>query len=217
MRRGNLKHLVLTVFMSGFTINAYATGSGLYLGLMGGPATNTGNNQPIQVQNSARTVMGTPKSKQFGSRAFVGYQINQYGAIEAGLWYFTGIKYNTHNVPTCAGPQLRIRDFDLLGKGMFPFGNFNVYGKAGAALVYQTKSGSLNPTGNTTCGKTVYVTKFRPTVSLGASYDLSPNWQVDVSANQIMVGSPANNVITYALGFSYHFVTRYCGQFLCDD
>jgi len=32
-----------------------------------------------------------------------------------------------------------------------------------------------------------------------------------------MAGGQVGNLTMYALGISYHFVDKYCGQFLCDD
>lgn len=213
-----LKHLAFCAVMSGVILNAYAIGPGLYLGLKLGPATNTGSEVQVQVQGPPPgTTLGTPRSQQFGSSLFAGYMINPYVGFEGGLDYFNGIQYDTKGVDTCSSSQARIRDFTATVKGVVPVYAVSAYGKAGAALVYQSTSGDLTPNLNDECGKTTYITKFRPTFSIGASYDFNQNWQTDISWNRIMVNSPINNVDFYALGLSYHFVDKYCGQFLCDD
>lgn len=228
MRR-RIKNIAFMTIMSGAIMNTYAVGPGFYFGLMGGPATNDGSTVQAQVPSPPGSTMtlttpATPKSNQFGSRLFIGYQLNKYAGFEGGLNYFTGIKYDTKNVPTCSSAQARVRNLDGSVKGIMPFGNwFDVYGRAGVAVVYQATSGALNPggynpiTGEVECGKSTYLTKFRPTIALGASYALTQSWVIDAAWNRIMVGGIVKNVDFFGLGFSYHFVDRYCGQFLCDD
>lgn len=217
MNKRIFKPLALAAIVSGFIINAYATEPGFYMGLMGGPATNSGGEQQAQVQDSAATTPATPKSNQFGSRAFMGYKINRFAGFEGGITYFSGISYDTKDVETCSGATVRVRDFDLLARGYLPLGtSFNVFGKAGAAVVYQTTSGALNPSGTTECGKTTYETNYRPTASIGVSYDLSQNWEAEISWNRLEAGNAAGSIDFYAFGFSYHIVSTYCGQFLCD-
>lgn len=223
MRKRILKHLSLAIITSGFVINAYAVDPGFYLGLMVGPASSTGGTQQAQIEDSADTTPVDPSSNPFGSRLFMGYKINQFAGVEGGLTYFSKITYDTKdpNVETCNSPEISVRDFDLVAKGMIPLRSFEIYGKAGLAIVYTTTSGSLNPgTGDpnipTECGKSENAITYRPTVSAGVSYDLSQNWVADVSWNRIMVGDKVSNMDFFALGFSYHFVDIYCGQFLCD-
>lgn len=215
MRRRIVKQLTLAVIAGGFVANADAVAPGFYLGLMGGPATNSGGTQQAQVQGSATTTPVTPKSKQFGSRLFMGYKINQYADIEGGLDYFSSVSYDTKSVETCSGATVRVRGLDVMGKGEVPVGAFSLYGKAGAALIYQSASGALTPDLSSECGRTTYSNKFVPTVAIGAGYDLSQNWVADISLTRLMVGNQLSNVDLFALGISYHFVDVYCGQFLC--
>jgi len=205
----------LLVMTSAVAMHAYAVAPGFYMGLMTGPATNTGGTQQVEVRPGV-TTPATPRSNQWGSRVYLGYKVNNYAGIEGGLNYFSKISYDTKGVATCSGVDARVRDFDVVGKGNLQFSDFEIFGKAGVAITYLTTSGALNPGSNPNgCGQTQHTTKFRPTVSVGASYDLSQNWVADVSWNRTMVGSPVNNIDFYALGISYHFVNVYCGQFLC--
>jgi opacity protein-like surface antigen len=215
MYRRILKQIV--VFTAGcFAINTYAVAPGFYMGLMLGPATNNSGNQQAQTTFNT-TTLATPKSNQFGTRAYMGYQLNHYAAFEGGIDYFTGVKYDTKNVPTCSSVQARVRGFDIVGKGSLPVYSFDIYGKAGVAFIYQTYSGALNPDTNNACGDSTHQTKFSPTVSIGGSYAFNQNWVTDISWNRIQVGGVIKSVDFFGLGISYHFVDKYCGQFLCED
>jgi hypothetical protein len=66
-------------------------------------------------------------------------------------------------------------------------------------------------------GSNTYASKIVPTFTIGAGYDFTQNWVMDFSAMTLLVGGNIKSVTMYALGLSYHFVDRYCGQFLCDD
>lgn len=208
------------VFLSLWASTIYAVQPAFYMGLMVGESRNGASTADAQIDNSTLTTPAYPKQNQFGGRIYMGYDINQYAGVEGGLTYFSSINYNTRGVDTCSDTKVSVRDFDLVAKGMIPINAFSIFGKAGVAATYQTVSGALNPNSSTNpddlCGESSNDVKFRPTVSLGASYDLSQNWVADISWNRIMVGGMVNNVNLYAIGISYHFVDRYCGQFLCD-
>lgn len=198
---------------------AYAVNSGMYLGLITGPASNTGGTQNVQLQGSTATVPATPKSKQWGASVLVGYQINHYAGVEGGFHYFSTINYTTNpsNAPLCSGATARIRDLYIAGKGILPLGDFSLFAKGGAAVVYQTLSGSLSENGkNGQCGTTAYSNKVKPVFAVGAGYDLSQSWVADVSWTRVMVGGVPGNADMLGVGISYHFTDRYCGQFLCD-
>lgn len=217
MRKWTLKHVALFLGASSLVFNAYAVDPGFYLGLMAGPATNSGGTQQAQVENSAETTPATPSSNQFGSRAFMGYKINRFAGFEGGFTYYSGINYDTKDVPTCGGATVRVRDIDLLAKGYLPFGqSFAVTGKAGAAVVYQTTSGALNPSGTTECGKTTYENNYRPTYGVGVEYTLNQRWVAEIDWNRLEAGNAAGSVDFFGFGVSYHIVDTYCGQFLCD-
>lgn len=159
-------------------------------------------------------VKASPRSQQFGGRVFLGNQINSIVSFESGVTIFSNIHYKGKtsliNNPEATA---RVRAWDFLIKGAVPFRDIaDVYAKAGLAVTYLTTSGGLNPSGQST-----YETKYRPTFSVGATYDFNQNWVGDLSYTYIQVGDIVKNVNFYAIGFSYHFVNKYCGQFLCDD
>lgn len=215
MPRNIFRHLILTSLILFSSTNVCAVAPGFYMGIMGGPSTNTGSTVDAQVQGLPITTPATPRSQQFGTRLFMGNMINSYVGVEGGLSLYSKIKYDTKGVPTCGGTTSRVRDFDVVVKGAYPIYMFDIFGKAGVALAYQTNSGALNPNFGKSCGDSTNETKFRPTVSIGASYDFNQNWVADLSWNRTMVGGIVKNIDLFAIGIAYHFVDVYCGQFLC--
>ncbi len=194
----------------------YATGSGLYLGVMAGPATNQSQDQYVQLANSNSFTLASPNSNQIGGRMYVGYKFNSYGGIESGLTYFSTINYDTINgAATCTSPRVNISDVDLVGVGTLPIGSFGVFVKAGVAGMYESTSGAITGSNVNDCGNTSNIIRVRGTASVGASYDISQTWVADVSWTRLMTKGIIQNMDLYALGISYHFVDQYCGQFLC--
>ena len=190
--------------------------------------------------------LATPKSTQFGSRLFFGYKFNQYAGFEGGFTYFSGISYSVNqNIATAtpgssipltaaAGTTARVRAVDFVGKLDYSYNNtIGFFGKGGVVAVYTTTPGALQPTAGhwvaagtksnpggvklVTSGSNKYSTKLSPTFTIGASYDIDPSWQMDISWTRMFTGGPLSYMNLYALGLSYHFVDRYCGQFLCAD
>ncbi|MBX3708241.1 MAG: outer membrane beta-barrel protein [Gammaproteobacteria bacterium] len=228
MRKRIGKYFLISMVTSWVAANTYAVGSGFYMGVMMGPATNSGGDQQAQVDNPTALELtpATPRSNQFGARVFMGNQFSQYAAIEGGLTFISKIKYDTKGVETCTGVSERVRSFDIVGKGIMPLGPyFDIFGKVGAAATYLTTSGALdpafdittNPEDPITCGKNTYKNKFSPVFAIGASYNLNQNWVTDLSYTTLQVGGKVSSVSMIALAISYHFVNKYCGQFLCDD
>lgn len=224
------KKILSGIILATAAMNAYAIAPGLYLGLMMGPGSNDGKEQPLQVQPlptssqpQATTAPANPKSTMFGSRVFIGYKFNEYGAFEGGFSYFSGITFvlKDPNLVPVAGKTMRVRSIDLVGKLDYSYSNIvGFFAKGGVAAVYTTTPGALNITNynqktGKNSGSNTYKTKLSPTFSLGATYDLNQNWQTDISWTRLATGGAVNYVNLYAIGLSYHFVDVYCGQFLC--
>lgn len=219
MRKGMITYLVvIAAIASSFFMNAYAVAPGFYMGFMFGPATNNG--KPTYINATSPPVFGNvvlaePRAQQYGARLFMGNQINSIISFEGGLTLFSNIQFKgKSNLPRNPTGEARVRVFDLVAKAAVPFRNIaDVYVKAGGAVVYFTTSGSLNQS-----GKGTYRNKFSPTGSVGATYDFNQSWVADVSYTILPIGnSSVKTVNFFAVGFSYHFVDVYCGQFLCDD
>lgn len=243
MKKRILQGLLLAAVSGCMCVDAQAVAEGLYLGLMMGPATNGASDRPVQIlplptasSPTANTSPASAKSSQFGSRLYIGYKFNPYAGFEGGFVYFSGIDYIIRNstATPSAGTTARVRAIDLVGKLDYSYNNtWGVFAKAGVALAYTTTPGGLNitnyrvkpaPTKSNPAGVKIfnngsntYNSKLAPTFALGVSYDIDPSWQMDLSWTRYLVGGATGNMNLFALGLSYHFVDRYCGQFLCAD
>lgn len=210
-----IKSFIPFILASCMSQPLYAVAEGMYLGLQGGPSTNDSPEQQVAAASPpyapVATTIAKPKSNQFASRIYIGYQIGRYAGVEGGFTFYSPIQY-TSNLEPENELRSRVRDIDVMGKGILPFGPFNAFVKAGVAATYITLAGGFNSD-----GKNKYEAKARPVFGLGAAYDLSQNWVVDVTWTRLMAGGQVKNLDALMLGFSYHFVDKYCGQFLCDD
>jgi hypothetical protein len=140
---------------------------------------------------------------------------------------------------SAAGTSARVRSIDIMGKGDYSYNNtIGIFAKAGISASYITTPGGLNvtnyqvvttgspnaPPGSPQAagtkvinvGSNTYTTKLSPVIAIGASYDLNQNWVMDFTLTRFMIGGNLGSMDSYALGFSYHFVDIYCGQFLCE-
>jgi opacity protein-like surface antigen len=244
-----MRHVILKIMLASILVTeamqAYAIGNGFYLGMMAGPATNNvPSMQATKLYDFPNptpwpmapippgTTIANPRANQFGIRIFMGNQFNQFAAFEVGGMFWSSIRYNTRGIPIYGSADQRVRDIDVMIKGILPFRSFNLYGKIGAAATYLTSGGTFNMTftplqlapNSTAVIKyaklsvpTTYKFKFSPVYSVGASYDIDQSWVIDASLNGISVGNSIGNLMFYAIGISYHFTDKYCGQFLCDD
>lgn len=225
MQQRKLARAALIAAINVWAFNAYAVSPGFYLGLMAGPATNSAGIQEAQIDESLATTPVSVRSQQFGTRVYMGYKWNAWAAVEGGFTYYSNVRFEQKDpsVETCGGLSASVKNADIVGKLSWTMSSFEIFGKAGAAFVYDSSSGALNPgtaainpvTGVIECGETQHNTQYTPVYGLGASYDLSQSVAVDVSWTRMNGGSVTGNIDFYALGLSYHFVNIYCGQFLC--
>lgn len=209
--------------------SVYAAAAGGYMGIGVGRSNLNNKNQVLETGGSPPQITVNASNTGAGVRFFGGANINNYAAIEMGFDHYASTTYG--GVPstlTTNTPSIHEYGFDLQGKGMYPIGSFSVFGKAGLAFVRSTSSGSLQtcslspgrspsyPCSQTTgVHNSTQTNAFRPVVSFGASYDLSQNWEADLSYMRILGGSGIQSITFTALSFSYHWVDVYCGQFLC--
>ncbi len=207
-----------------FMLSAHAVGNGFYMGFMFGSATNNATPQEAIVDPTIvppTTVIAKPHAQQWGSRIYAGNKFNKYAGLELGLTFFSDIHYDTGGVETDTSGSTQVGDIDLSAKVEMPIGWFDVYAKGGAAYVYVKNSGAFSPPDYTTipysAGSSTNKSKFAPTYGVGVDYLLSQNWLADLSWTRVQVGNTVSSIDLYALGISYHFVDKYCGQFLCDD
>lgn len=232
MRKGIIKIVIASMMTTGLVSHASAMGNGFYLGLMAGPANNGSGELEAQAQSLPGKdctveycpITVSPNLQQFGTRIFLGNQINKYAAFEGSFDFFSTVRYDSHGVATLGEASQRVRSVDVLVKGILPLQYFSVFGKVGAAMTYLTTGGSINPeTTKNELGNDVittsntYKNKFSMVYALGASYDINQNWLIEFDYQTIAVGGSLGSMTLYGIGLSYHFTDKYCGQFLCDD
>jgi len=223
-----VRQIAFTIIAAAFFTETYAMGNGFYMGLGVGPANNGGGVELVQDNQTIfinKVVPVHPRSTQVATSIFFGNQFSPYAAFELGFDFFSKIKYDTNNVPTCGEDSRRVRAVDAVMKGILPVWYLSVFAKVGVAMTYVTASGGFNP-------EVIFPTptmppfincagehtnKFSGVFGIGASYDLNQSWLIDVTYTTIQVSGPIGNVSSLMIGLSYHFTDKYCGQFLCDD
>lgn len=204
-----IRPLALFTLLGSITSQAYAVAPGVYLGFMAGPAKNNAKSQPV-VYNGPGTTTATPTStKNFGGRFFLGYKFIRYAAVETGFSLYSPIRYRIQ--PNGATPVVWFGSIDISGKASMTVYNFEVYGKLGIAFNNITKSSSFD----TTSVKKSNIWTVGPTYGLGANYALTQNWVADVAVTNTNFGDVVGKITMFSLGVSYHFVDKFCGQFLC--
>jgi hypothetical protein len=240
--RIKIRNILLGAAVIAMSHLAYAVEPGFYMGTDFGVSNLNNKSQTILLDPFGHTQTTSASNKGIGIRFFAGGEFNQYGGIEGGFAHYASSTYgsvpytgymlnpvNNRLVETTSvitKPTIKEYGFDLEGKAKYPIGKFAVFGKIGFAYIRKTASGILATcTGNasvkTPCSETAPVTNseqanaFRPLTAIGASYDLSQTMVADISATRITQGSGIQNLYFYSVGFSYHLVDTYCGQFIC--
>lgn len=223
MKKRMSKHLAFAIAICSVASNVYAVNDGFYLGFMAGPAIAEGLPQLALIEGSSNrsTTVVKPEKQHFGGRFFLGYKFLQFLGIEGGLTYFSNVRYASPSGISIEGsPTAQISTLDIMGKADLNVYNIGLFGKAGMAFLYQRTPGLVDTKDNTNTTafsiKQPSFSQLRPAYAIGASYDITQNWVVDVSWNRYLPRGVVKSIDFYALGISYHFVDVYCGQFLCS-
>jgi len=207
----SLKKYLSMLLISSFAAPSFAMNNGFYLGAQIG-RTNLNATEATAITGEKVKGTGTGISARL---LLTGVQFNPHAAMEIGYTYYAPAKYEV--LSNGVSPKTRLNAIDFVGKGIFPLANsgLSVFAKAGFALTRATSSGSLAKLdANGRYGSTTQ-TSVRPTLGVGVSYDITQNWQTDLSFMRVMSGGGINNADFIALGITYHFVDLRCGQFLC--
>ncbi len=212
------------ILVYGLTSCAYAVGQGFYMGVQLGQ-TNTHNearavHTGVSVPPTpAPTVEATPSNTGFGGGVFLGYNFNPYVAVEGGYTHYGQSSYKPSVVApgTNPSPAIQTNGGNVVLKGILPFETtgFAVFGKAGLAVIRQSLAGKLTTASDGSIGGGSTTTNLHGTAGIGFSYDLTQSWVADLSFTRVFKSGGVNSADLAALGFSYHFTDRYCGQFLC--
>jgi len=206
-----IKKWSIAAILLGVVSTAHASAQGGYLGLMLGLSNLNGQNQTITIAPGVTETV-KPQGSGIGSRIFGGYNMNRYAAIESGFMFYSSMNYQTPNVSN--NLKTRAGSFDLLGKGMFPLwdSGFAAFAKLGGAYFFAKTNGKVENVSIPSSTSSA----FRPEVALGVSYNMTQNWEADLSYTTLMYSnSQIKNPTFLALGISYHILDPVCGQFLC--
>lgn len=210
-----IRSLTVTLLALNVSTLAHAVEAGMYVEAQAG-MSNT-NNLPINIPtglDDPLTVYTKPSNTGFGGRIAVGYNYNRYVALELGFTHYGNSTYSPSITTQCNDPQIHENALDIVGKGIYPVGSLGVFAKGGLAVVRLTKAGSLVEGGNCSSSEGI-TTSARPIAALGVSYDMTQNWVIDLTFSRIFGNGSVQNADMAAIGLSYHFVDKYCGQFLC--
>jgi len=175
--------------------------------------TSNPPNMACQITNVQTNV--SPNNTGFGGRLYIGGNFNKYAGMELGYTHYQASEYNANELDPPKHPEIQENAIDLVAKGQIPLDPFGLFAKVGMAYVRSTAGGSL--TEPSSSGKRTGTTNnIRPTVSIGSFYDFTPNWEGDVTASIVPAGGNGfRDAELIGIGVSYHFVTLYCGQFIC--
>jgi opacity protein-like surface antigen len=212
----NMKRFCISALALGIMSTSYASGTGFYIGVEGGKSYFHNKKQTLATTTGTTTL--NPSNTGVGGGAYLGYNLNDYFGLEAGYTHYAPTLYTIPSGATLAvgnpsgHPSISANGVHFVGKGMWPIGTtgLGLFGKAGVAIIRSTKSGTF--TTGSGGGTTNY---FRPTAGVGVSYNLTQNWEADVSVRRVFGGGGLQSLDLVAAGISYHFVDKYCGQFLC--
>lgn len=209
MMTQKLKLIGIITTLWSLAATASATGAGFYLG---GALGETNTNNRVRTVQTTPPVTVDPSNTGLGARIFGGYAVNQYAAFEGGFTRYSPSTYNVSSSLLPESPTIRENGVDLVARGSYPIYDFSVFGKAGIAFIRESLAGSLNTNPGQTNGTSTYI---RPIGGIGVGYDFSANWVGELSYTRVFKGGNFQNADFISLGVSYHFVDKYCGQFLC--
>jgi opacity protein-like surface antigen len=193
---------------------AYATAEGTYLGFLAGVSDTNNKTENVQLGTNPETsVPVVPTNTGLAGGLIIGYGFNPYAAFEFGYIHYAASTYaKPEGSQLTHDSTINTNAIDIAMKGSLPFKAVSLFGKVGLMYVSASGSGSLSPINS---GKQPNNNALRPMYALGAGYDLTQNWVVDVSYTTFTGGSGVEGAELLALGVTYHFVDLLCGQFLC--
>ena len=200
--------IAASVLMPAALATNFPVNSGVYLGLSGGLDLTHWYvfNDAMSVNNVNQVInSGQQANKNNGviGRAFVGYDINRYFALESGFSYFGNKTYNDSDQGRF-GDSIGTTVIDTFGKGKLPIARyFDLYAKLGAdylmtrTIRYSSSEGSA---GN-----------LKVAFGVGADYRLTPNiiasleWLRFTGNPSINDNDFQPNADAFLLGLRYNF------------
>ncbi len=134
----------------------------------------------------------------------LGYQFNQYIALEGGYIQFANVEVKQDSV---GNVKLHTNAVDLALKGIYPINQrFDVFGKAGLAYMSHSVAGTAN--GGSTVTVSIKNHQIAPLFGLGAAYNITRKVAVDVQGiTTLKSGDDGEYPATYTglVGLTYKF------------
>lgn len=147
--------------------------TGVYFGLSGGFGMTNWNNidgmsTAVWYPTNSSNTISVGKDNGFVGRAFLGYDITRYIALELGYTYF--FNKPTFTVKGQSANVKRTHDIDLMAKIKAPIvDNFDLYGKIGANYLMTSYDSNLSGAGWSNDNN------FNVAFGAGADYYITPN------------------------------------------
>ena len=192
-----LKSLVLSATLITAS-QAFATDPGFYLGING----LYGDYDAHDITSNGTTY--EPESKGvYGGGVTAGYNITRRFALETGIEGLDKVTYDGEDAPT----QSVMFAF-LAAKPMIQGEYLVAFARIGGAYLEINQDDNNDDTDDKS-------TKLRPLVGLGFGMNVSPAFEIDLSANRIQ---DSDEPMSFAmLEFTYHFITHYSDSgFIAD-
>lgn len=207
-----LKKLLVASAITGmmFASSAFATTvNGFYLGAQLGESSSDYQNDSSGIQDfyDANALYGASvDNKAFAGRAYLGYQFNKFVAAELGYTYLGDTEFN--NILGISGIDAALRQHagDLSAKVMLPITRqFEVFALGGAAYVYASPEDVSSTAKLLGYGNGSSEGSFTPTYGLGAEYDFTQHWGLDLTWRRFVGNGDIESNNLYTLGAAYHF------------
>jgi|GEM_PF-2033614 len=185
----------------------------IYVGVQGGYAnTNFGLStmQSTSDNGSQPLIAAAIHNHVFGARGYVGYQFNDYVAVEAGYLRVRNTRYTNVYISGTTAPTLipngDITEYgvDISGKVFLPMAAYihlSPYLKIGGEYMNAQSHGGITSASNSDFGYSLH-----PLLGAGIGYNLAPSLTVDLSwTTMTKRNSNVPRIDMYFLGLTYHF------------
>ena len=183
-----------------------AAKDGLYLGLQLGSshASYSPSSEGITSPLYGNEPISESSSSGFAFRLYGGYQFIKFAAAEVGFSSYNNVTIKNIYGIDGAKETIEPMAIDIVGKAMIPLTEqFDIFAKLGASYMNVKRSFNVpepfpEPNSETQ-------SKFRATYGLGADYNITPAFSIDLSWMQVQGGAGFEKTQFSSLGAAYHF------------
>jgi len=179
----------------------------MYIGVQGGFVdTNFGTSTMMATpeNGSVPITSASIKNHVFGGRAYLGYQFNEYLALETGFLRPRSTRYTQINDGTVPNGNVSEYGIDISGKVFLPMAAYihlSPYLKVGGIYMDANSHGGITRNGASDFGYSLH-----PLFGAGIGYDIMPSITVDLSWTTITKrNTTLPPLYMYFIGLTYHF------------